>query len=334
MEMALPLTNPGAQPLSASDTICLARQVIETEILGLEQLRLSVGPSFGRAIEVLFGLPGRVIVTGMGKSGHVGRKIASTFASTGTPAQFVHPSEASHGDLGMIAQGDAVIALSNSGEASELADIIAYTKRFGIPLIAITSVQTSPLAQSAELILLIPQAEEACTMGLAPTTSTTMMLALGDALAVVLLERRGFGSEDYGLFHPGGKLGRGLLHVSALMHTENLPLATPETSVADAIVKMTAARFGATGIVDEAGHLVGIVTDGDLSRHLADTKLTDPIAKIMTASPLVIAPDTLAAEALRTMTERKHPISVLFVVEDGKPIGILHIHDLLHAGIL
>jgi arabinose-5-phosphate isomerase len=328
--MGLPLK----QSLPASDAICLARQVIETEITGLEQLRRGIGPSFTQAIDLLFGLSGRVIVTGVGKSGHIGRKIASTFASTGTAAQFVHPSEASHGDLGMISQGDVVIALSNSGEAAELADIIAYTSRFGITLIAITAVETSPLAKAANLVLLIPQAEEACTLGLAPTTSTTIMMALGDALAVVLLEKRGFGRDDYGLFHPGGKLGRGLLRVSSLMHGENLPLAGMQTTVGDAIVTMTAARFGCTGIVDEAGALIGIVTDGDLSRHLQDIKLTDSASSIMTKEPLVVGPDVLAGEALRIMTERKHPISVLFVVEDRIPVGILHIHDLLHAGIL
>jgi arabinose-5-phosphate isomerase len=269
----------------------------------------------------------------MGKSGHIARKIAATFSSTGAPAQFVHPGEASHGDLGMITATDAIIMLSNSGEAPELSDVIAYAKRFSIAMIAMTSVETSTLARAADIVLLLPQAPEACSLGLAPTTSTTMMMALGDALAVALLEKRGFGRDDFSIFHPGGKLGRALLRVSALMHADNLPLAHMDTPISEIILTMTAGRCGCAGIVDSGNRLVGIITDGDLRRHLSPTIMDMPASSIMTASPQTIGPDALAGEALRQMTERQSPILVLFVVENNQPIGVLHMHDLLRAGV-
>ena len=325
---------PASPLLPSADSLTVARQVLATEIAGLQTLHDNLTPNLIPAVNLLSTTRGRIIVTGMGKSGHIARKIAATFASTGAPAQFVHPGEASHGDLGMITRDDAVIALSNSGEADELGAVIAFAKRYGIKLIAITAVETSTLARSADLVLLLPPAREACSLGLAPTTSTTMMLALGDALAVALLEKRGFGLEDYAVFHPGGTIGKALLRVEALMHGENLPLAGLATPVADVILTMTAGRFGCAGIVDAAGNLAGIITDGDLRRHLDGAMMDQPAAKIMTANPLTVPPQMLAGETLRLMTERLAPINVLFVVEAGRPVGILHLHDLIRAGVV
>jgi arabinose-5-phosphate isomerase len=317
-----------------SDALIVARQVIDTEIAGLAALRDRLDASFIATVELLLALKGRLIVTGMGKSGHVARKIAATLASTGTPAQFVHPGEASHGDLGMITKSDAVLALSNFGETVEMADLIAYTRRFGIRLVAATSVETSTLARAADIVLLLPQADEACRVTSAPTTSTTMMLALGDALAVTLLEKRGFGPDDFRTFHPGGTLGKGLLRVSTLMHTDALPLVGLNASVDEVIAAMTAGQLGCTGVLDEQGVLAGIVTDGDLRRHLSPQVMEMTARDLMTRNPQTIAPDALAADALRTMTERERPISVLFIVENRRPTGILHMHDLLRAGIM
>ena len=316
------------------DTLSRARQVIDTEIEGLAALRDGLDAAFLAVVDLLIATSGRLIVTGMGKSGHVARKIAATFASTGTPAQFVHPAEASHGDLGMIARGDVVLALSNFGETPEMADLIAYTRRFGIALVAATAVETSTLAKAADIVLLLPQANEACQITSAPTTSTTMMLALGDALALALLERRGFSPEDFRTFHPGGTLGRGLLRVSSVMHVENLPLVGLDTKVNEVILAMTAARFGCAGVLADDGTLAGIVTDGDLRRHLSSNVLEQTARRIMTPDPQTILPDTLAADALRLMNEGARQISVLFIVEAGRPIGILHIHDLLRSGVM
>ncbi len=302
--------------------------------MGLNQLSWGLTQSFVTAIDTLEAVSGRIIVTGMGKSGHIARKIAATFSSTGAPAQFVHPGEASHGDLGMITASDAIIMLSNSGEAPELSDVIAYAKRFRITLIAMTAVETSTLARAADIVLQLPQSPEACSLGLAPTTSTTMMMALGDALAVALLEKRGFGRDDFTIFHPGGKLGRALLRVSALMHADPMPLAHVATPMREVIITMTAGRCGCAGIVDSAGKLVGIITDGDLRRHLSPTIMETPAGDVMTAGPQTVAGEALAGEALRLMTERPSPILVLFVVEDEKPVGVLHMHDLLRAGVV
>nr|WP_249732421.1 KpsF/GutQ family sugar-phosphate isomerase [Roseococcus sp. SDR] len=312
-----------------------ARRVLRLEAAALEATAQGLDARFEAAVALLAATTGRVVVSGMGKSGHVGRKIAATFASTGTPAQFVHPGEASHGDLGMIIQGDSVLALSNSGETSELGDLVAHTRRFGIPLISIVGRPASMLGRDSDVALVLPAAQEACPLGLAPTTSTTMQLALGDALAVALLERRGFGPEDFRVFHPGGKLGARLSRVADLMHgPDELPLATPETPMADALVAMTAKRFGCLGITDPAGRLTGIITDGDLRRALqpGHALLTRAAGEVMTRQPRSIPADALAAEALRLMNEGS--ITTLFVVDaERRPVGILHIHDLLRAGV-
>jgi arabinose-5-phosphate isomerase len=313
----------------------VARAVLRTEADGLTALAASLDENFSRAVDLLANAAGRVVVSGMGKSGHVGRKIAATFASTGTTSLFVHPAEASHGDLGMIAAGDAVLALSNSGETAELADLVAHARRFGLPLVAITARAGSTLARAADVALLLPQAAEACPMGLAPTTSTTMQIALGDALAVALLTRRGFTASDFRQFHPGGRLGARLKHVRDLMHQgDAVPLGGPDTPMDRALLVMTEKRFGCLGIVDAAGRLVGILTDGDLRRAMGPDLLGRRAGDIMTASPRTIGPDALAAEALHEMTARARPITALFVVDAaGRPAGILHLHDLLRAGL-
>ena len=292
-----------------------------------------LGTRFAAAFDLLQHLTGRIIVTGMGKSGHIARKLAATFASTGTPAYFVHPAEASHGDLGMVQTGDAILALSWSGETSELADIITYSRRFGVALIALTAGEDSALAREADIRLVLPRAEEACPNGLAPTTSTTMMLVMGDALAVALLEARGFSAQDFKQYHPGGKLGARLTFVRDIMHTGGrLPLAPVTAYMAEAVVVMSGKGFGCVGICDAAGRLAGIITDGDLRRHMQADLMTRPVLAIMTASPLVIAPDALAAEALHLLESSKR--SVLFAVDaDGRPCGIVHVHDLLRVGV-
>lgn len=312
----------------------VARDVLHTEAAGLNALAESLGQEFGRAIDLLTATTGRVVVSGMGKSGHVARKIAATLASTGTPALFVHPAEASHGDLGMVVPGDAVLALSNSGETAELADLVDHTRRFALPLIGITSRSGSTLAQKADVALILPPAGEACPMGLAPTTSTTMQLALGDAIAVVLLTRRGFTAADFRTFHPGGRLGARLKRVRDLMHVgEAVPLAPPHMPMAAALVHMTEKRFGCLGIVDGNGALSGIITDGDLRRAMGQDLLSKVASDVMTASPRTIGPDALAAEALHAMNARERPVTSLFVVDSArKPVGILHVHDLLRAG--
>jgi arabinose-5-phosphate isomerase len=284
---------------------------------------------------VLARVTGRVIVTGMGKSGHVARKIAATLASTGTPAQFVHPGEASHGDLGMITPADAIVALSNSGETSELTAILAYSRRFGIPLVAMTRGARSSLAEAADVALLLPPSAEACPLGLAPTTSTTMMLALGDALAVALLERKGFSATDFQVLHPGGQLGRQLVRVEDIMHAgAELPLVPEGTLMAEAILTMTAKSFGCIGVTDGAGRLIGIVTDGDLRRHMGTDLLGSRVDQVMSRHPRTIRPRALAAEALALMNGQTPRITCLFALgEAGVPVGIVHIHDCLRAGI-
>ena len=276
---------------------------------------------------------GRVTVTGLGKSGHVARKFAATLWSTVTPAQFVQPGEASHGDLGMIAENDAVLALSNSGDTAELGDIVAHAKRFRNPLIAMTRRTASALGEAADVTLLLPAAAEACSMGLAPTTSTTMMMALGDALAVALLERKGFSPTDFQMLHPGGQLGRQLLRVADIMHDgEAMPVVSRGTAMAEAILVMTAKSFGCVGVTDDAGKLIGIVTDGDLRRHMGDDMLRATVDAVMSARPKTIRPQALAAEALGRMNALA--ITCLFAVDEQKrPLGILHIHDCLRAGV-
>lgn len=316
--------------------LATAQTVLRTEAEALMALADSLGESFTRALDTFQQVKGRVIVSGMGKSGHVGRKIAATLASTGTPAFFVHPGEASHGDLGMIEQRDAVLALSNSGKVKELSDLIAYTRRFAIPLVAITANAQSPLAEAADVLLLLPTRPEAGSLGLAPTTSTTMQMALGDALAVALLERRGFSPEDFKVFHPGGSLGQQLARVRDLMHTgDKLPLISSGHTMADALVEMSTKGFGCVGVTDpQTGTLLGIITDGDLRRHMAPDLTAQRVEAVMTAAPRTIRPHALAAECLALMNLRAPRITNLFVVEDTRPVGILHVHDLLRAGIV
>ncbi|WP_435230526.1 KpsF/GutQ family sugar-phosphate isomerase [Pseudopelagicola sp. nBUS_20] len=314
--------------------VTTARRVVATEANALQQLESTIGTEFADAVELLLSTKGRVIVSGMGKSGHVARKIAATFASTGTPAHFVHPAEASHGDLGMMARGDVVLVLSNSGETPELADLIAYTRRFNIKLIGIASRANSTLIRQSDIGLILPLADEACGNGVVPTSSTTMSLALGDALAVALMEHRQFTPEHFREFHPGGKLGAQLARVKDLMHCgEALPLANTQTSMSDVLIEISQKGFGVSGIADGLGTLVGIVTDGDLRRHMSG--LLDYVAEdVMTQSPQTISPETLAEEAVAIMNQ--HKITCLFVVEPqgaGNAVGLLHIHDCLRAGL-
>jgi arabinose-5-phosphate isomerase len=325
-----------ATTVSLHRDLDVARDVLATEAAGLSALADALDERFSRAVDLLGSATGRVVVTGMGKSGHIGRKIAATLASTGTPAQFVHPGEASHGDLGMIVRGDVVLALSSSGETAELADLIQHAHRFGMPIIAITRNSRSTLAKAAELVLILPPAPEACRIGLAPTTSTTMQLALGDALAVALLTRRGFGPQDFHRFHPGGRLGAQLRRVRDLMHCgDEMPLAPPETLMQAALLEMSAKRFGCLGVVDATGRLIGIVTDGDLRRHMGPDLLTRQVEYIMTRAPRTVRSDALAADALRVMNEPPRQITTLFVVDaEQVPVGILHVHDLLRAGVV
>ena len=321
-------------PKDAIDNmLAVARRVLKTEIAGLTALADELSERFSDAVDLLAATRGRVTVTGMGKSGHIARKIAATFASTGTPAQFVHPAEAGHGDLGMIAPGDAVLALSNSGDTAELDAILGYTRRLRIPLVAMTRRDGSALVEAADIALVLPASEEACPMGLAPTTSTTMMLALGDALAIAMLERKGFAIADFQRLHPGGDLGRQLLTVTDIMHAgDAMPLVALGTAMADAILAMSAKSFGCVGVTDSDGHLVGIVTDGDLRRHMNDGLLRAGVDKVMNRQPKTIRPQALAAEALGRMNQ--YAITSLFAVDaEGRPLGILHIHDCLRAGI-
>jgi arabinose-5-phosphate isomerase len=323
--------DPHALPPRGELALAGGRRVIEEEAAALRRLAAGLGGEFVEAVELLAGIRGRVVVSGMGKSGHVGRKVAASLASTGTPALFVHPSEASHGDLGMVTADDAVLALSNSGETEELRDITLYTRRFAIPLVAIVGRPSSTLAEAADVTLLLPAVAEACPMGLAPTTSTTCMLALGDALAVALLERRGFSANDFAVFHPGGKLGNQLKRVEQLMrHDDQLPLVAPDVPMAEAILEMSRKALGCVGVV-EGARLVGIITDGDLRRHMGDGLLRQRVREVMTPRPLTIDRRALAVEALQIMNERS--ITVLFVTEAERPVGALHLHDCLRAGL-
>jgi arabinose-5-phosphate isomerase len=321
--------------------VAAARRVLDFAGEALNELSSSLGESFSSALDMLMAVKGRVIVSGMGKSGHIGQKIAATFSSTGTPAQFVHPAEASHGDLGSLTRDDALLMLSNSGETTELSSLITYAKRFEIPLIGVASNPESALLQAANVALLMPRTREACPMGLAPTTSTTTMLALGDALAVALMERRGFSADQYRELHPAGALGRALIRVSDIMHHgDELPLVTPGTLLRDVVITMTSNRFGfagVAGIVDEKGLLIGIITDGDLRRHMSAELLERKASEVMTAKPKTIAVTALAAEAVALMNNSAPRVTSLFVVdgEPGalRPVGFLTIHDCLRAGV-
>ena len=320
---------------SARSDLDVAHAVLGTEAAGLRALASGLDSTFIGAVDLLARVSGRVVVSGMGKSGHVARKISATLASTGTPSLFVHPAEASHGDLGMIVAGDAVLALSNSGETPELADLVAHARRFGVPLIAVTARRDSALARAADIVLVLPAAAEACPIGLAPTTSTIMQMALGDALAVALLTRRGFTAADFRQFHPGGRLGARLKRVRDLMHEgDAIPLGPPDMPMHRALLVMTEKRFGCLGVVNTAGTLVGVVTDGDLRRHMGPDLLSRDVAAIMTRHPRTIGPDALGAEALHEMNARERPITALFVVDGTRQVvGILHVHDLLRAGV-
>ena len=328
--MSKKTTNPNKT--TKADDLRTARSVLETESRAINVMAKGLGNNFVNAVDMLQKISGRVVVTGMGKSGHVARKIAATFASTGKPSFFVHPGEASHGDLGMIQQNDGVIALSNSGETAELSDIVAYTRRYRIPLVGIVGRADSTLDQQSDIGLVIPDEPEACPMGLAPTTSTTAMLALGDALAVCLLEREGFTAEDFHGFHPGGKLGQRLLKVSDLMHGgKELPLISKDASMSDALIEITSKSFGVVGVVGPKGGLDGVVTDGDLRRNMNPGLLKQKVSEIMTKGGVSASPDQLASEAVAIMNENK--ITTLFIIQDAKPVGILHIHDCLRAGV-
>jgi arabinose-5-phosphate isomerase len=316
---------------AAAPDLDAARRVLARESQALDELGQSLGQSFVDAVEHFFQTSGRVVVCGMGKSGHVARKIAATFASTGTPAQFVHPSEASHGDLGMVTTADAVLVLSKSGENAELSDVVTYAKRFDIPLVAVTGDSDSTLGRAADITIVLPPVPEACPMGLAPTTSTTMMIALGDALAVALLERRGFSADDFQVLHPGGRLGRRLIKVADLMRTgDEMPLVSEDALMGEVVLAMSAKNFGCAGVVASNGRLAGMITDGDLRRHMSDDLLTRSAASVMTANPKSIRPDALAAEAVGLMAGS---ITNLFVVENGRAVGILRMHDCLVAGV-
>ena len=312
-----------------------ARRVIRAEADALMALADAIDGSLADAVELILNAKGRIIISGIGKSGHIARKIAATLASTGTPAHFVHPAEASHGDLGMVTRGDVVLAISNSGEAPELANLIAYTQRFAIPLIGVTSRAESSLASQSDIVLLMPKLPEACGTGVVPTTSTTMTLALGDALCVAIMEHRAFTPDNFRDFHPGGKLGAQLSRVGDLMHKDDaIPLVGEKTPMSDTLLTISQKGFGVVGVLDDNGYLAGIVTDGDLRRNMAG--LLDLTAgEVMTRAPGTIGPTSLAEEAVNVMNERK--ITCLFVVDPNgsrKVAGILHIHDCLRAGIV
>jgi arabinose-5-phosphate isomerase len=310
--------------------IAAGQRVIAIEGEALTRLGRALDTPFAQAARLILSASGKVVVSGIGKSGHIARKIAGTLSSTGTPSHFVHPAEASHGDLGTMAKGDVLIVISNSGETEELANIIAYSRRFAIPLIAITSRAGSTLDSQADVTLLLPEAEEACETGVVPTTSTTMTLALGDALAIALMKHRDFTPDQFRLFHPGGRLGARLLTVDELMHSE-FPLVEPDCSMPEALIVMTRSGYGTVGVGRAGGRLEGIITDGDLRRHM-DGLLGMTASEVMTKNPRSIAPDALAESAVALMNDKN--ITSLFVVEDGKPVGFLNIHDCLRAGIV
>jgi arabinose-5-phosphate isomerase len=314
-----------------------ARRALSIEQEGLVALFAALEGELGQklsgTIELVKRTEGRVIVSGMGKSGHIARKIAATLASTGTPAAFVHPAEASHGDLGMITTKDVVLLLSNSGESAELKDILNYCARFSVPMIAMTADEKSTLARAADIVLLLPKAKEACPNGLAPTTSTLLQLALGDALAMALLEDKGFTASHFRAFHPGGKLGAQIRHARDIMHkAEELPLVKPEATLTDIIAEISTKRFGCVGIVDANGKLAGMITDGDLRRSMASDKKNNTAAAIMTHAPRTIDGDMLAGEVIE-LINTKQITSVFVVDENGKPIGLIHVHDLLRIGV-
>lgn len=322
-------------PVDLSDAVQSALRVISTEQTGMAALHAALeGPlaqPFVKAVGLISAVRGRVIVTGVGKSGHIGAKIAATLASTGTPAFFVHPAEANHGDLGMIAKDDVILAMSWSGESQELRGIVAYSRRFSIPLIALTAGETSSLAREADVVLALPKVPEACPHGLAPTTSALLQLVIGDALAIALLEARGFTQDDFFGYHPGGKLGATLMHLSQIMRTgDDLPLVTIGTKMPDAVLKLSNKKVGCVIIVDEAGRLAGIITDGDVARNLHRNLADVAVEEIMTRTPKTVEPDMSAGAAIAYLNENK--IGALIVVDGDRPVGVVHFHDLLRVG--
>jgi arabinose-5-phosphate isomerase len=328
-------TKPIHKPVDRNAAAASALRTVNTEASGLAALAAALqnglAEPFAVAVDALSRISGRVIVTGVGKSGHIGSKIAATLASTGTPAFFVHPAEANHGDLGMIVPDDAIIAISWSGETAELKGIVAYASRFAIPVVAITAGLDSALARAADVVIGLPRAAEACPNGLAPTTSTLMQLVVGDALAVALLEARGFTPDQFRTFHPGGRLGASLTKVGEIMHTgERLPLAPAGASMREAVLEISRKGFGCVAVVSDGGLLQGIVTDGDLRRHMGPDLLSMTVDEVMTRNPKTVSADTLAATALQLVNASA--ITVVMVVEDGRPVGVVHLHDLLRIG--
>jgi arabinose-5-phosphate isomerase len=328
--------NTRGEGMSGEDIIQSGLRTLEAEASGIAALMTAMqdglGPHFEAAVDLLCAAKGRVVLTGMGKSGHIAHKIAATLSSTGTPAMFVHPAEASHGDLGMITHDEVIMALSWSGETVELKNLIDYSRRFRIGLIGVTADPESTLGKAADVVLELPSAREACPHNLAPTTSSLMQLALGDALAIALLENRGFTPRDFRIFHPGGKLGAALKFVRQLMHTgEAVPIKPLGTPMSDAIVEMTSKGFGCVGIVDADGRLAGIITDGDLRRHMGPRLLEAAVERVMTKRPITVRPDQLASEVLEILNSSK--ITALFVLDAGRPAGIIHLHDLLRTGV-
>jgi arabinose-5-phosphate isomerase len=319
---------------SNEQIIKLGKKIIQTEINGVIALKDSLSKEFANVCNLILQTKGRVIVTGMGKSGHIANKIVATMASTGTPAIFVHPAEALHGDLGMIEKKDIIIAISNSGNTVELQGIIGYAIRFKIPLVAITSNKNSDLGKASNYCLELPSAEEACSLGLAPTTSTTNTLVLGDAICIALLEIKGFSPEDFKVFHPGGSLGSKLLQVVDIMHTGNsIPLVKSNLTMDKAIIEITSHKFGCVGIINDSGDILGIITDGDIRRHIsADNFLKKAVTEVMTEDFVSLKADTNTSKALLTMEDNK--VTNLFIIENKKPIGIIHIHDLLALGVI
>ena len=325
------------QDLNHDIIIAAGRRVLEIEGSALTAFANTLDASFAAAVDQMMNVKGRVIVCGIGKSGHVARKIAATLASTGTPSQFLHASEAAHGDLGMVTMDDCVLVLSNSGETTELSDVIRYTRRYRIPLIGMASRTDSTLLKASDIALLLPRAQEACPTGLAPTTSTTLTMALGDALAVAIMERRGFTPEKFHQFHPGGALGAQLVAVGEVMHRgRDMPVVSADTSMRETLLEMTSKGFGIAGVIDAAGRLQGVITDGDLRRNM-DTLLSQSAGEVATSDPLTIAPDALASAALGMMNNPDRPATCLFVVdpgdEAGAPVGVIHVHDALRAGV-
>jgi arabinose-5-phosphate isomerase len=336
MAISKPRTAKSSMTDQATAAVQSALRTLDAEASGIAALAAALqsdlGPAFSRAADLIRCAKGRLIITGLGKSGHIGRKIAATFASTGTPAFFVHAAEASHGDLGMITADDVIMALSWSGEQPEMKNLITYAKRFRIALVAMTADGSSTLAQAADVSLVLPKAREACPHNLAPTTSSLMLLALGDALAIALLEGRGFTSVDFSVLHPGGKLGAMLKYTRDLMHAgDAVPLKPLGTKMSDALVEMSSKGFGCVGIINSSGHVVGIVTDGDLRRHMRPDLMTARVDDVMTHDPKTIGGDLLASEALEILNASK--ITALIVTDAKKPVGIVHLHDLLRAGV-